>query len=168
MTSKTFRAALLAGCGWLASLLMLSPAQGFAAECRSLNSVQDSGKSPGQNTKDGGHLAQHIKGATPPKGLSQDDKTLFTSEEEYRGIWRNYLKAKNLPTENCSGSQAFQVVKVSSLLGSGKDKIGSVSCTDADKDGKCTRMTKSQSSKVAFGFVLQGNTWILNTAYPTN
>jgi hypothetical protein len=127
----------------------------------------DAGRASGASL-DGGYLAQHIKGATPPKGLSQDGKTLFSSEEEYRDLWRNCLKGKNVPVENCSGSQAFQVVKVCALLGSGKEKIGSISCGDADDAGKCVKMKRTQSSKVAFGFILKGNTWILNTAYPTD
>ncbi|EPX62634.1 hypothetical protein D187_008822 [Cystobacter fuscus DSM 2262] len=56
------------------------------------------------------------------------------------------------------------MVKVCALLGSGKEKIGSISCGDADDAGKCVKMKRTQSSKVAFGFILKGNTWILNTA----
>ena len=29
-------------------------------------------------------------------------------------------------------------------------------------------MKRTQNSKVAFGFILKGNTWSLNTAYPTD
>lgn len=166
MISYLIHAALLPLSGTLTALMLLSPTRTFAAECRKMESVQASGH-PDQNTQYGGHLTQHIYGATPPQGLAQKDKTLFTSKEEYIGAWRNYLSKPSIPVVNCAGDHVLQVVKVSALFGTGKEKIGAFSCKASANDGTCTEMTRTQFNGIAFGFKLNGSTWILNTSYPT-
>ncbi|AVS73891.1 hypothetical protein [Paracidovorax cattleyae] len=154
----------------LAALLLAAGlyTQGAQAEpCRAIASVQQSGVSANNNAA-GGHLNQHIFGATPPQGSSQATKTLFSSVEEYKGFWNNYLDPKKYTGNavNCSGKSAHQKVTVYSVLK--KDRIGGFNCTAADGQGQCTAKTASQYSNVQLDFEVVGGQWILLTAYPTN
>lgn len=138
-----------------------------AEPCRAIESVQQSGASANNNAA-GGHLNQHVFGATPPAGTSQATKTLFSSVEEYKGFWNNYLDPKKYTgtAVNCSGSTARQKVTVYSVLK--KDKIGGFNCTAANAQGQCTTKTGSQFSNIQLDFQVVGSRWILLTAYPTN
>lgn len=133
----------------------------LAADCKSIPSVQNSGI-PGNNTAAGGHLTGHISGATPPAGWNYTNKSLFTSEAEYMGAWRNYIKNTTIATVNCSGNQAQDSVSVQTLLK--KDTIGAISC----KNATCTESNKTQFPRIFFGYILHNGTWILNTAFPSN
>ncbi|MDA8456432.1 hypothetical protein M4R22_16850 [Acidovorax sp. GBBC 3334] len=145
----------------------LYSAGAHAEPCRAMASVQQSGISANNNAA-GGHLNQHIFGATPPAGLSQATKTLFSSVEEYTGFWNNYLNPDKYKGDavNCSGSDARQKVTVYSVLK--KDKIGGFNCTAANAQGVCTTKTSSQYSNIQLDFKVVGGQWILLTAYPTN
>lgn len=142
-------------------------AQAQAEPCRAIASVQQSGVS-GNNNAAGGHLNQHVFGATPPAGMSQATKTLFSSVEEYKGFWNNYLDPKKYTgtAVNCSGNTARQKVPVYSVLKKGK--IGGFNCTAANAQGQCTTKTASQFSNIQLDFQVVGSQWILLTAYPTN
>ncbi|MCD5364106.1 MULTISPECIES: hypothetical protein [Chromobacterium] len=147
--------------------LLMAASLAHAVECRAIPSVKSSGVSASNNAA-GGHLNQHIYGATPPAGTSQVGKTLFTSVEEYTGFWNNYVDPKKYTgvAVQCSGNHARQSVTVYSVLK--KDKIGGYSCTGADAAGRCNAQTRSQFSSVQLDFeVVKGN-WILLTAYPVN
>ena len=74
--------------------LLMAASLAHAVECRAIPSVKSSGVSASNNAA-GGHLNQHIYGATPPAGTSQVGKTLFTSVEEYTGFWNNYVNSRN-------------------------------------------------------------------------
>ncbi|OQS41488.1 hypothetical protein [Chromobacterium haemolyticum] len=143
------------------------PSLAHAVECRAIPSVKTSGVSANNNAA-GGHLNQHIYGATPPAGTSQVGKTLFTSVEEYSGFWNNYVDPKKYTgvAVQCSGNHARQSVTVYSVLK--KDKIGGYSCTAADAAGKCTAQTRSQFSSVQLDFEVVRGSWVLLTAYPVN
>jgi hypothetical protein len=136
-------------------------APALAADCKTIASVQHSAN-PENNTADGGHLTGHIRGATPPPGWSYTDKSLFTSQEEYLGAWRNYVKSTKIPSVNCSGVQAQQSVSVETLLH--KPSIGAISC----KDATCNLSNKTQFPRIFFGYILHNGNWILNTAFPSN
>ncbi|GKS85460.1 hypothetical protein AVMA1855_14930 [Acidovorax sp. SUPP1855] len=138
-----------------------------AVECRAIATVQHSAVSANNNA-DGGHLNQHVFGATPPKGSSQKDKTLFSSVGEYSGFWNNYQDPKKYKgtAVDCSGTHARQKVTVYSVLK--KDLIGGFNCTAANANGECTTKTKSQFSNIQLDFEVVGGKWILLTAYPTN
>ncbi|GAB4194923.1 MAG: hypothetical protein Tsb002_26930 [Wenzhouxiangellaceae bacterium] len=138
-----------------------------AVECRSIASVQQSAIAANNNAA-GGHLNQHIDGATPPAGYSQANKTLFTSTQEYTGFWNNYQDPQKYKGNavNCAGNHVRQKVTVYSVLK--KDKIGGYNCTAADGNGQCTAQTRSQFSNVQLDFEIVNGNWILLTAYPTN
>lgn len=138
-----------------------------AVECRTIASVQASAVSSNNNDA-GGHLNQHIFGATPPKGSSQTGKTLFTSIGEYSNVWNNYQNPEKFRGDAiaCSGTKARQKVTVYSVLK--KDMIGGFNCTAANAKGECTSKTKSQHKKIQLDFKLVQGQWILLTAYPTN
>ncbi|CAM4023157.1 hypothetical protein [Paracidovorax anthurii] len=138
-----------------------------AVECRAIASVQQSAIS-GNNNAAGGHLNQHIYGATPPAGLSQSGKTLFTSVEEYTGFWNNYQDPQKYKGNavDCSGNHARQKVTVYSVLK--KDLIGGYNCTAAGANGQCTTQTRSQYTNIQLDFEVVNGQWILLTAYPTN
>ncbi|GKS90872.1 hypothetical protein [Acidovorax sp. SUPP2539] len=138
-----------------------------AVECRAIATVQHSAVSANNNA-DGGHLNQHVFGATPPKGSSQQDKTLFSSVGDYSAFWNSYQDPKKYKGNavKCSGTHARQKVTVYSVLK--QDLIGGFNCTAANANGECTTKTKSQFSNVQLDFERVGSKWILLTAYPTN
>jgi len=133
----------------------------LAANCKTIASVQQSADPPTNNTGMGGHLTGHINGLAPPPGWSYANKTLFTSQPEYIGAWRNYLKT-NTPVLNCAGAGPHQVISVQTLLK--KPKIGAISCRNA----ACTQSNKTQMPNIFFAYVYANGNWILNTAFPSN
>ena len=144
----------------LICLLLATIVPARAEDCRTIESVQNSAV-PGNNTEAGGHLTGHIKGATPPSGWDYSDKSLFTSEAEFIGAWRNFIKNTTIPKLNCSGTAQHQSVAVQTLLS--KPSIGAVSCRNAT----CSESNKTQFSRIFFGYILVKGKWILNTAFPS-
>jgi len=145
--------------------LCVFPSVSFAEECRTISSVQKSADPPANNTSDGGHVTGHIWGMDPPPQWSRKNKTLFTSQEEYLGAWRNYVKSDKVKNLNCSGSDPHQTISVMSILN--KEKIGAYSCHDEN----CSDKNRVQASNIFFGFIYNEKRgqekWILNTAYPS-
>ncbi len=116
---------------------------------------------PDRNTADGGHVTQHIYGMTPPKGKSQEGKTLFRCRKDFENIWRQYMYYAD--GVSCSGKQAQEVVSCSKL------KVGlmeALSCTAVDDQGCCTKYTLYVAEAFFFSFILKDRTWILNTCFP--
>jgi len=133
-----------------------------AEPCRSMPSVVASA-TVGNNTASGGHLTQHIEGATPPPGASQIGKTLFEAPGKFNTVWAAYTKTNRITPVNCAGKQAQQEVPLEQL---GIRFLGALSCKEVGADLRCKKWDSYMAKSVFFGFILRNGHWILNTAFP--
>jgi len=128
-----------------------------ANACRDIDSVKESADLS-KNTEMGGHVTQHVLGMDPPKGTSQNEKTLFKDGEKFRRIWNKYNGIPN--PKYCAGNQNIQqVFRIDGF-------VDALSCREADDKGRCTAYDSYAADTIAVAFVKNGTKWILNTAYP--
>jgi hypothetical protein len=141
-------------------LALGSPAH--AEACRDTKPAVEASADPDKNTGMHGHITQHILGMTPPKGDSQQGKTLFADKTKAQAAWRQYKYISN--PVGCSGNEAHQSVSLHDLKISSLDAY---SCTAANAKGECTAKTLYVARSVFFAFNNDPTyKWILVTMYP--
>lgn len=144
----------------LATGCCVSSAQ--AAACRDTQIVQQSADLS-RNSQDGGHVAQHVFGMTPPQGFPQNGKTLFADAEKAKAAWRQYQYIDN--PKACAGAK--DVIQDVSLQKLGIKSLDAYECTAANAQGECTAKTMYVANSVEFAFGLNGDhKWVLKTMFP--
>ena len=142
-------------------------------ECRTSKTVTESAKSVADNTAAGGHIWQHIRGLTSrPKGAqkseTQDGKTLFASENDYKSAWERFKSGefKYLTPYQCKGKPKGQAVDC--VLAKDIGVKTAYKCSAVDKNTKlCTDDSKTDVEFVEFWYAQKNGKWVLNTAYPS-
>ena len=145
-----------------------------ANECRKSKTVVSSAESVTANTAAGGHIWQHVRGLTSrPKGAArketQEGKTLFASENDYKTAWNNFEKGTFSYLKNprqCKGSPKGQMVDC--VLAKDVGVKTAYKCTAVDKNTKlCTSEQHTSVDFVEFWYAQKGGKWVLNTVYPS-
>lgn len=144
-------------------------------ECRNLKTVAASAKSVTANTAEGGHIWQHVHGLTSrPKGAqkseTQQDKTLFASENDFKKAWNKFQTKKSFgigyQPQQCKGSTKGQ--HADCVRATDVNVNQAYRCTVTDKTTKlCTKYDKTKAKYVEFWYAKKGGKWVLNTAYPS-
>ena len=153
--------------------MLLSAVSTSGTECRKSKTVVPSAQSVHDNTAAGGHIWQHVLGLTSrpkkaPKTETQDEKSLFASEDDFKNAWKKFQTKdfKNLKLQQCKGGKKSTIsdcVQASSI-----GVTQAYRCTAIDKDTKlCTKHKKEKASFVEFWYKQHKGKWILNTAYPS-
>jgi hypothetical protein len=146
----------------LAALVFATAAPASAVTCNTIPSVKNSAVLSA-NTAAGGHVTSHVLGQTPGGGAAttQAGRTLFADGAKYAAAWRQYTY---YGTVNCGGGgQAQQQLTLAQLH---MTNLDAYSCTAANAQGACTAKTLYVAQAVFYGFILNGQNWILNTAFP--
>lgn len=141
---------------------LVGTAPASAAACNTIQSIKNSAVLSA-NTAAGGHVTSHVLGQTPGGGAArtQNGRTLFADGGKYAAAWRQY---GYYGTVNCGGGgQAQQQLTLAQLH---MTSLDAYSCTAAGANGACTAKTLYMAQAVFFGFILNGQNWILNTAFP--
>lgn len=144
-------------------------------ECRNLKTVAASAKSVAANTAEGGHIWQHVRGLTSrPKGAqkseTQQDKTLFASENDFKKAWNKFQTKKSFgigyQPQQCKGSTKGQ--HADCVRATDVNVNQAYRCTVTNKTTKlCTKYDKTKAKYVEFWYAKKGGKWVLNTAYPS-
>ena len=140
-------------------------------ECRTSSTVQASAKSVAENSKDGGHIWQHVRGlSSRPKGAQKSEtqlqKTLFASETDYKNAWAAFLSLDLRNPQECKGKQHGQTVDC--VLAKDIGVRTAYKCTAVEKNTNlCTTENTTSPVYVEFWYAQKGGKWVLNTAYPS-
>ena len=150
-------------------------ASGQAHECRTLQSVANSAVSVEANSAEGGHVWIHVAnlGRAPANARrteSQEGKTMFASEEDFKSAWEAFKSAAdkrgvlNKPAQ-CRGKADSQN---DCVLAKDVGITDAYICRDVDRTTKlCTNMEKIKPKFVVF-YCDGKPQWHLNTAYPAD
>lgn len=119
------------------------------------------------NNEYGGHVNAHVYGQTPPAGYTQNNKTMFASDQYYEQTWDTLIQED--PPLYCGtnpqiGDEAARSIAL---------QLSSRQCTAADGVGICTAYNNVNTGYVRFTFRAvqkspgsKGAKWILYNAYP--
>lgn len=147
----------------LAAVTAMAVAAGASQPCVEIPTVQISAI-PSNNTEYGGHVTAHIAGMTPPPGMTQNGRTLFSSSHDYQEAWDDLRRQST--QINCAvnpqvGAEAARDTDT---------QLFSRQCTAANAAGVCTASTGIQTNRVSFVFRAVSRSgrvvWILYTAFP--
>ena len=157
---------------FLALLLMVALVSGN--ECRTSRTVVASARCIADNSKEGGHIWQHIRGvkARPKNSANaetQKEKTLFASERDYQLAWEAFKTGEfgYLKPYECKGKPHGQAVDC--VLAADVGVNIAYKCTAVDNKSKiCTQDHVTPIKYVEFWYAQKGGKWVLNTAYPSD
>lgn len=143
-------------------------ADGFAAPCGTVTSVQNSAILA-NNTADGGHVLKHITGAVNPP-TSQRNATMFADTGQYSNVWNGYTQygvQVDCADGSANGAKVSQQIAVSDLnLSTDDDTLQACQCGTNVVNNTCRKGYFNFSSTITFVFKVVNSKWILLTAYP--
>ncbi|MDJ0827728.1 MAG: hypothetical protein QNJ16_19745 [Rhodobacter sp.] len=149
--------ALAAG---LAAGVLTAAAAAAQTLCTDIDSVQGSAQ-PTLNTQYGGQLDVYIMGQTPPHGMTQAKRTLFSSAGQFFSAFGAlamdptplYCADTDIDNTQISGTIALQQT--------------SLHCAVADRVGRCLESRSVETYEVTFTMRVVNGVWIIYRAYPS-
>ena len=162
MSEKAFAAVLLT----ILLVVLATNHQAAAVQCNRTPSVRYSINDLNANTREGGHVWQHIAGLTSkPKGATpkdtQDKKSLFNSWSAFKKAW--YSTFRNRQNTQMCESQSGTIADcfdTRPIMGGGK------TCTQVDKNKLCIKSKPLNIRSYIFVYKKIKGEWIMRTAYP--